>query len=93
MDILVLIALPYDTSVSLIDVGRTPRTVKVVERVEPVLDIRSRPHLFCGADDDPDITGIYSVKERLFLLIVFCLVDELDLLMRYTESNKLVPNV
>ena len=59
LNLRILIALPDDSSQSLCKVGRTPRTVQIMEGNEPILDIGACAHLLGAAHEDTHLTGAH----------------------------------
>ena len=86
----VFVALAHDAPLSLLEVGGPPWTIEMVECDEPLLDVRTRAHFKCGADEHPHLSGIDLAEQRL--LLPFCLgrVDEGNFIIWNTSGDKLV---
>src|SRR5699024_9945552 len=70
LHLLVLVSLPENTSLLLFQIRRLPGTVQMMESDQPVLNIRSRPKFWCGADQDTHLPGAYLCKQ--FCLFCLC---------------------
>ncbi|MFC3399357.1 hypothetical protein ACFOEP_13155 [Microbacterium amylolyticum] len=55
-DFSVLVSLPDDAAVTLLDVGRTPGRVEVVQRDGTSLNVGSHAHLFGRSHENGDVT-------------------------------------
>ena len=60
----VAIALPENSSLTLLHVRRTPRRVEVVQRNQPLLHIRAGPDLLRAAHEDADFAGANILEKR-----------------------------
>ena len=79
-DLRVLVALAHAAAFALLDVRGPPRTVEVMDRDAPVLDVGADPHLLGGADQNGDVPGAAGGEQAGLLGVVAGLVDEPDLL-------------
>ena len=87
----ILVALPDDSALPLLQVGGTPRTIQVVQGDEPLLDVGARAHFGGTANQDTHLTGA-DFSEQFFLLS-FSLgaVDVGDFLGGDSHGNQLIP--
>ena len=53
------VALPHNTAQPLSKVGRTPRTIQIMEGNKPILDIGACAHLLGAAHEDTHLTGAH----------------------------------
>jgi hypothetical protein len=58
-------ALPFNAAFALLDLGRQPGHVEMVEGDEPALRIHAGPHRVGGADQDSDLAGVDVGVEAL----------------------------
>ena len=66
MHFLVAVALTDDAATALLQIARPPRTVEVMQRDEPVLDIHTRTHLKGAAHQDAHLPGAHLCKQLFF---------------------------
>lgn len=67
-DLLIFVALPQDTTVALLQVGRLPRNIQMVERTQLLLKVCARTHFRSGREDNGLNTcfrsGLYSFSSN-----------------------------
>ena len=66
VDLGVLVALAHAAAVALLDVGRAPGAVEVVDRDAPVLDVGPHPHLLRRADQHETWPARQAANRRAF---------------------------
>ena len=64
-DFLVVVPLAEDAALALLDLGRLPRGIEVMERDEASLHVRAGAHLLGGADQHADGAAPDPIEERL----------------------------
>ena len=79
---LVLVALAEDAALALLDLGRLPRGVEVMQGDQAFLDVGAGAHLLRAADEHAHRTLPDLLEEGLFLGVGFGVADGGDLLAR-----------
>ena len=92
-DLWVFVALPHRSSGSLLQIGRSPRTVKVVGSNDLVLHIRPRTHFLCTAHQDSHFATAYLFEQLLLLCFGIRLVDKLNFRFGNTTLDQLLSYV
>ena len=84
LDLLILVALPDNSTVALGHVAGLPSNVQVMHRRKPLLDVRSGSH-FCGAaQQNPHIARAYFGEQCGLFCFGVGVVDELNFVSRQT---------
>ena len=91
--LVILVALPDDPALPLLEVGGPPGTVQVVQRREFLLNIGAGSHLLGGADQHPDLPRAHLAKQLLFLRLRIRGVDIGDFFGWYAPGDQLIPQV
>src|SRR4051794_7108116 len=73
---MVVVALPQDPALALLEVGWAPRAVEVVQRDRAGLHVGAHAHPFGGPDKDGDLTFAAGGEQFALLAVVAGLVDE-----------------
>ncbi len=81
--------MPEYPAFPLLDFGRFPRGVEMVQGHETFLDVGAGAHFLGGADQHADGTGPHPLKERLFLGVGIGVADGGDLAFRDAGSDQL----
>ena len=89
-DLWVIVALPHCPSGSLLQIGRSPRAVKVVGSNDLVLHIRPCAHFLCTAHQDSYFATAYLFEQLLLLRFGIRLVDKLDFRFGNTTLDQLL---
>ena len=87
------IALTDYTSSPLFQITRTPRTVEIMQRNQPVLHVGPCSHLGSAAHEHAHLTGAYLREQLLLLDLRIGFMDEGNLPGRHTVGDELFPNV
>lgn len=85
----VLGGLAEDTALALLNVGRLPRGVELVQGDQPALDVGADAHPARRADRHPDQAGPHPVEEGLLLGIAVGVTDGGDLLAGDAAGDEL----
>src|SRR5438309_754640 len=64
-----------DPAVTLLDLGRFPRGVQVMECHEALLDVGACSHFLCAAQKYPDCAGADFLKEHLLFSVSVCIAN------------------
>ena len=88
-DLRVFVALPHRPSSSLLQIGRSPRAVKVVGSNDLVLHIRPCAHFLRTAHQDSHFATAHLFEQLLLLRFGIRLVDKLDFRFRNTTLDQL----
>ena len=89
-DLRVFVALPHRPPSSLLQIGRSPRAVKVVGSNDLVLHIRPCAHFLCTAHQDSYFATAYLFEQLLLLRFGIRLVDKLDFRFGNTTLDQLL---
>ena len=92
-DLLVHVPLALDAAEPLLEVGRPPRAVEVVNRDKPSLHVGPRAHLLRRAHEDAHRPGVHPAEERQLLRLGVGVVDEGDLIIGHAPLHELAPQV
>jgi hypothetical protein len=76
MDFFILVALPLNTPFTLGKVTRPPRTVEVMERDQPVLDVGASAHFCRRAEQHPHLSAPNFPEKLLFADFRICIMDK-----------------
>ena len=90
LDFRIVVALPQNSALALLDVARSPRRVEVMERDEPFLHVRAGAHFLGGAQKDADAPGIHRIKQVLLLPVGLGVMDIGDFFCRDAFGNEFV---
>src|SRR5439155_11388374 len=89
----VLITLPEDSAFALLDIGRSPGRVEMMQGDEARLDISAFSHLCCAAEKNADYSLAHGFEEHRFGCIVGGVLRERDLIRRNAARDKLFAHV
>ena len=93
VNLLIHIALPNDSTASLLQIARSPWAVEIMQGNQPVLHIHTSAHFEGAAHQDTHLTSTNLCKQFLFSGLCVCVMDEGNLLWRNTTGNQLGANV
>ena len=79
LDLVVLVALPLDPALALLDLRRQPGHVEMVQRLQPLLHVDAGAHRLGRADQDADAAGIEVVEQPLLVRRPLVVLHEGDL--------------
>ena len=85
----ILVALPEDPALALLDIGGPPRAVNMVQRHGARLHVGSHPHLLRGADEHRDVTRPRRREQLILLPVIAGLVHETDRGRVHTAGDEL----
>ena len=77
-----LVFLSDDAPFALLQIGRTPRRVEMMQRDKPLLRVHPRSHHVGRTDEYPHIAGIYTSEQLGLLFSSIMIVDKLNLALR-----------
>ncbi|OQC29293.1 MAG: hypothetical protein BWX67_02195 [Thermotogae bacterium ADurb.Bin062] len=80
-----LVFLSDDAPFALLQIGRTPRRVEMMQRDKPLLRVHPRSHHVGRTDEYPHIAGIYTSEQLGFLFSSIVIMDKLNLALRNTH--------
>ena len=89
----ILVALPDDTAFPLLQIGRTPGTIQMMECHQLGLNIRACAHFLCGTKEHSDLAGPNLAKQLLLLGLSFCRVDIGDLFSGDSFLNEFLSEI
>ncbi len=92
IDLVMLIALPADASLPLLDLRGQPGHVKVMQGLEAQLGVDAGAHGFRRADQEPDLAGIDVSEQTLLGLRASVILHEGDFRRRNAPSHEFVPD-
>ena len=90
---LVLVSLPDEPTVALLNVRRLPGCIEVMNSVEAFLHVESGSRLAGRTDKHPNLPAVHVLRELLLLGIGVVVMDEGDFAGRDTTSKEFIPNV
>ena len=93
MDGLVLVALALNAALSLGQVARPPRAVQVMQCHQAILDVGTRAHCLCTAQQHPHLAGAHLGEQLFFSYLGVGLMDKGDLFGGHALGNELLSNV
>ena len=93
MHFLVAVALTDDASAALLQIARSPRTVEVMQRDEPVLDVHTSPHLKGAPHEDAHLSASDFGKQLFFADFGVRLMDVRDLFPWNPQRDQLAANI
>src|SRR5699024_9005135 len=76
MDGLVLVALALNAALSLGQVARPPRAVQVMQCHQAILDVGTRAHCLCTAQQHPHLAGAHLGEQLFFSYLGVGLMDK-----------------
>ena len=79
LDLFVLIALPLDAALALLDLARQPRHVEMMQRLQPLLHIDAGAHRLRRADQHPHAPGAEIGEQPLLVRRLLVVLHERDL--------------
>ena len=82
VDLVVLVALPLDAALALLDLARQPRHVEMVQRLQPLLHVDAGAHRLRRADQHPDAPGAEVGEQPLLVRRALVVLHERDLRRR-----------
>ena len=86
---LVLVALPEDAALALLDLGRLPGGVEMVQGDQPFLHVGAGAHLLRAADQHPDLAAADLIEQGSFLGVGVGVADGGDLLRGMPRATSL----
>ena len=89
----VFVALPDDAPLPLLKVGRTPRTIQMVQSDELLLAVGASAHALGAAQQDTHLTAPYFAKQIFLLYLALGVVDEGDLVFRNAQFQQFRANI
>ena len=89
----VFVALPDDAPLPLLKVGRTPRTIKVVQGDELLLTVGASAHALGAAQQDTHLTAPHLAEQVFLLYLALGVVDEGDLVFGNTQFQQFCVNI
>jgi len=87
------IALTQDAALTLLDIGRAPRRVEMLQGNQALLHVGTGPHLLRAAKEDADLAGAHVAEQLQLRGIAVVVLDELDFASGDAPSNELVSHV
>ena len=90
-DFRIHIALADETTFTLLQVCRAPRSIEVVHCKRPCLCIHAGAHLFSGPDQYTDATLPYSREQWTVRCRGFCIMDKRDSSAGRTPASRALP--
>ena len=93
MDFFVLVALSLNTPFTLGKVTRPPRTVEVMERDQPVLDVGASAHFCRRAEQHPHLSAPNFSEKLLFADFRICTMDKCNLFFWHPSFYQFLPDV
>src|SRR5581483_7707632 len=90
LDLLVLVALPFDPPFALLDLARQPRHVEMVQRLQPLLDIRAGAHRVGRSDLDTHAPSPEIREQPLLVGRALVILHERDLSGGNAASDELL---
>ena len=93
LDFLIHVALPDDTTIALGHVAGLPANVQVMHRHKPGLHVGARSHFRRTSEQNSHIAGAHFGEQSSLFRFGVGVVDELDLIFRYTGSDQLFTNI
>ena len=91
--LVVHVLLPESTTVTLFNIARSPRCVKMVNGYDALLSVHADAHLAGRAYKHSDFAVIHICKELLFLCVGVGLVDKGDFLFRNTPLDEICTHI
>ena len=88
LDLLVLVALPLDPALALLDLRRQPRHVEMVQGFEAPLSVDAGAHGLGRTDQNPDLAAIDGVEQALFRRGLLVILHEGDLSRWHAAGDK-----
>ena len=70
------VALTDDASISLFQVGRSPRSIKMMSRHKPLLHVHARAHLGGRANEDAYSAGLHIAEQLAFADVGIRIMNE-----------------
>ena len=86
-----LVARTHTTPVTLLQVGRAPRRIKMMDRHAPFLCVHARSEHTRGAEEHTHRPGIHGIYHRLACLVGLALLNEADFAGRYAVVLRQLP--
>ena len=87
-----LVALPHDAALPLLDLRRKPGHVEVVQCLQPKLRIDAGAHRIGGADQEADLAGAHVAEQALLRLRLLVVLHEGDFGRRHAHADEPVPD-
>ena len=89
----VFVALPDNAPLPLLKVGRTPRTIQMVQGDELLLAVGAGAHALGAAQQDTHLTAPHLAKQIFLLYLALGVVDKGDLVFGNTQFQQLRANI
>ena len=90
---LIFIALTNDAPFALLKVGRTPRTIQMVQSDELLLTVGASAHALGAAQQDTHLTASHFSEQVFLLYLALGVVDEGDLVFGNTQFQQFCVNI
>ena len=92
LDLVVLVALPLDAALALLDLARQPRHIEMVQRLQPLLHVDAGAHRLRRADQHPDAPGPEVGEQPLLVRRFLVVLHEGDLAGGNAAGDQLLPD-
>ena len=89
----VFVALPDDAPLPLLKVGRTPRTIQMVQSDELLLAVGASAHALGAAQQDTHLTAPHLAEQVFLLRLALGVVDEGDLVFGNAQFQQFRVNI
>jgi len=89
----VFVALPDNAPLPLLKVGRTPRTIQMVQSDELLLAVGASAHALGAAQQDTHLTAPHFAEQIFLLYLALGVVDEGDLVFGNTQFQQFCVNI
>ena len=89
----VFVALPDNAPLPLLKVGRTPRTIQMMQSDELLLTVGASTHALGAAQQDTHLTAPHFSEQVFLLYLALGVVDECDLVFGNTQFQQFCMNI